>query len=141
MKKLLLVFALLILVSVVSAAIISLADDDPIQYFTINTSGQTVPVGAELHLWVSGTTIGGFEDVGIAPTETEITLTQGLTTSLVGANLTVAHTGDYWLYTQYQMYVSDLDSTLYGLTSDTLHVSVVAPVIPNGETINITLDK
>jgi len=140
MKKILTAIAVLMFATA-AWAMVSFVDDDPIQYITVNTSGQTVPAGAEMHLWVSTTGVSGFSSVGVLPTGQEVTISLGGVTNLSGTNLTINHTGDYWLYTQYQMYVSDLDSTLYGVTSDTAHFNIVVPVMPIGEAINVTLDK
>jgi hypothetical protein len=137
-KKMLAVSLLLILASTISAAVINLVDDDPVQYFSI-TQTQTVPTGASLRLYVRGT--GTFVDVGLPPIGTEVTVRKGANTELVGNTLTIAYNTEFWMYTRYTMYIGDLDSTFAGPTSDTVHISVVQPVLPAGEAISVTLDK
>jgi hypothetical protein len=140
MKKLLVMFALLILASSSSyGATIDFSDDDPTQYFTINQT-QSPPTGSELHLWVSGTNTNSFIDLGIVPFGVEITIIQGGLTGLAGNTLTINHTSDYWMYTQYSLVV-DANQTLFGVPSDTVHFTVTAPTIPPGEMINVVVDK
>jgi hypothetical protein len=138
-KKLLVVSMLLILASTISAATISLTDDDPIQYIKISQT-QAPPTGSTLHLYVkgSGTT---YADAGIPVLATDIKITKGTTTTMTGPSLVINYNTDYWLYTRYEMFQSDLNTTIFGANSDTVHISVVVPVMPPGEAITITLDK